>query len=278
MADDININAYFERIGFAGSIAPNLATLQALQLAQLTAIPFENLNPLLGMPVSLDPAALQQKLIRERRGGYCFEQNTLLMHALRALEFEVKAHAARVVWGRSATDITPRSHMILSVEINAQTYIVDAGFGTAVPTGPLRLRPDVEQETPHETYRITGEGPEYLLEMQIGEDWRPCYRFDLIEQYPVDFEVFNWYVATWPDSPFRHELRAARPGKDRRLALRNTEFAIHNTGGETEKRQLGSVAEIREVLTASFGITLPPADRLDPVLERIVAGEAGQAG
>ena len=89
MSDDVNINAYFERIGFAGSIAPSLPTLQALQWAHVTAIPFENLTPLLGLPVRLDLKSLEQKLIHERRGGYCFEQNTLFAAALEAIGFPV---------------------------------------------------------------------------------------------------------------------------------------------------------------------------------------------
>lgn len=270
MAEDVNLNAYFERIGFVGSIAPNLQTLQALQQAHTQAIPFENLTPLLGQPVELDLKSLEQKLVRERRGGYCFEQNTLFLHVLRTLGYDVRAHAARVLWGRDSNAVTERSHMMLTVEINAQTYLVDVGFGTAVPTAPLRLRPDVEQETPHETFRLTGE-ESFLLEMKLGEeDWRACYRFALTEENPIDIEVFNWYVATHPGSPFLRELRVARPEKGRRLALRDTVFSIHPTGGQTEKRQLTSVAEIKETLTGSFGIALPPADQLDPVLERIV--------
>jgi len=271
MSDEVNINAYFERIGFAGSIAPTLQTLQALQVTHLAAIPFENLNPLLGLPVRLDLRSLEQKLVLERRGGYCFEQNTLFLNVLRTLGFEVRSHSARVVWGRDADEVTAQSHMLLTVEIGGQSLLVDVGFGTAVPTAPLRLRPGVEQETPHETYRLTGGEPEYLLEVKIGDDWQPCYRFDLSERHPIDQEVANWYVATHPDSAFRHELRVARPEKGRRVALRNTDFSIHETGGKSEKKTLSSVAEIREVLTGTFGIALPAADLLDPVLERIVA-------
>jgi N-hydroxyarylamine O-acetyltransferase len=274
MSDEANLSGYFERIGFAGSIAPNLQTLQTLHALHPLAIPFENLNPLLDLPVKLDLKSLEQKLLHERRGGYCFEQNTLFLAVLLNLGFEARGHAARVVWGQSADAITARSHMLLTVEVSSQTYVVDVGFGTAVPTAPLRLRHEVEQETPHETYRIMGENPSLLLEMRIGNHWIPCYRFDLTEQHEIDYDVFNWHVAMHPDSKFRQELRVARPEKGQRIALRNTEFSTHVTNGETTKQTLGSVAEIRQVLTERFGLGLPAAELLDPVLEIIAAGES----
>jgi N-hydroxyarylamine O-acetyltransferase len=270
MSDDVNLNAYFERIGFAGSIAPNLQTLQALQLAHLLAIPFENLNPLLDLPVNLDLKSLEQKLLHERRGGYCFEQNTLFLHVLKTLGYEVTGHAARVIWGLPADAVTARSHMMLTVVIGAQTYLPAGGCGPGGPTAPLRLRSEIEQDTPHEMYRLTGEDPALTLEMRIGETWMPCYRFDLVAQHPIDYDVFNWHVATHPDSTFRRELRVARPEKGQRIALRDTEFSTHVTGGETTRRRLTSAAEIRQVLSENFGIGLPAAELLDPVLERIV--------
>lgn len=272
MSDDVNINAYFERIGFAGSIAPSLPTLQALQWAHVTAIPFENLTPLLGLPVRLDLKSLEQKLIHERRGGYCFEQNTLFMRALTTLGFTVTAHAARVLLGRPEGTTPSRGHMILMVEIGGQSYLADVGFGGMTPTAPLRLRPGVEQETPHELYRINGDDDAgYVLESKIGEEWRALYSFDLVVQHDIDFEVFNWHVATHPDSFFVNNLTVAKSEKGRRLGLVNNAFSIHPTGEPSEKRVLTSVAEIKEILTGTFGINLPPAEKLDPVLERIAA-------
>lgn len=276
MADEINLNAYFERIGFAGSIAPNLQTLQALQLAHVLAIPFENLNPLLGLPVKLDLQSLEQKLIRERRGGWCFEHNLVFLHALRALDFEVTPYAARVIWDVPPDTITRRSHMMLMVDIGGARYVVDAGFGGPTPTAPLRLRHGAEQETPHEIFRVMGEEPPYSVEIKSGEDWRILYRFDLSEHHPVDFEAPNWYLATNPNSTFfREHLVATRPEKGKRQSLVDTELTTRTTGGETERRVLGSVAELREVLTATFGINLPSAEALDPALERIVGKAAG---
>ena len=84
MPEKVNLNAYFERIGFAGSIAPTLATLELILALHPAAIAFENLDPLLGEPVKLDLQSLQRKLLTDGRGGYCFEQNLLLMAMLPA--------------------------------------------------------------------------------------------------------------------------------------------------------------------------------------------------
>jgi N-hydroxyarylamine O-acetyltransferase len=270
MSEDINLNAYFERIGFAGSIAPNLQTLQALHAAHPVAIPFENLNPLMGQPVRLDQRSLEQKLVHERRGGYCFEHNLLFMGVLRTLGYEVKPLAARVLWNHPADAITMRSHMLLSVDIGGASYYADVGFGGLTMTAPLRNRVGVEQETPHEEMRLSGEDPALMVEANLGGEWQPLFRFDLSDQYEIDFIAPNWYASTHPDSIFRTGLMAARAGKDRRLSLRNTTFTIRPLEGEAETQVLGSLAELKEVLSGPFRIALPPAELLDPALERVL--------
>ncbi len=272
MSEDVNLKAYFERIAFAGSIAPTLPTLQALHAAHPLAIPFENLNPLLRLPVALDLRSIEQKLLHERRGGWCYEHNILFMEVLRTLEFEVRPLAARVLWDVPEDTITRRSHMLLLVDIGGAQYIADVGFGGVTPTAPLRLRVDVEQETPHEVYRITGGQPDYRVQVQEGDGWRTMFRFDLSEHHPIDFEAANWYLATNPASKFfRENLVVVQPEKGRRLSLLNNRLTTRTLDGDTETRMLGSVDEIKEVLTGTFAISLPPAEQLDPVLERIVA-------
>src|SRR5687767_6520538 len=98
MTSSVDIDAYFERIGYVGSRSVSADTLAAIHLQHPIAIPFENLNPLLRRPVRLDAPSLEHKLVRDRRGGYCFEQNLLLSHVLRGLGFQVKGLAARVLW------------------------------------------------------------------------------------------------------------------------------------------------------------------------------------
>ena len=271
MSRKVNLNAYFERIGFAGSIAPTLATLELIHALHPATIPFENLNPLLGLPVLLDQESLERKLLAERRGGYCFEHNTLLMAMLRDLDFTVRGLAARVVWANpEAIDQKP-THMVLAVDIAGTTYIADCGFGGLGLTAPIKLRADVEQTTPHETYRLTGGEPDWHLQVQLGEEWRTLYVFTLDERQEADYAAANLLVSTDPASKFVRDLGMALSPSGRRITLNGNRLTTRAAGEPDLVQHLRSVAELRDVLTNVFGIgVLPPAELLDPVLARII--------
>jgi N-hydroxyarylamine O-acetyltransferase len=254
----IDLSAYLARIGYDGPRTPTLETLRAIQLLHPQAIAFENLNPLLALPVRLDIDSLQQKLIRSPRGGYCFEHNGLLFQALQALGFRVTGLAARVVWNQPDPSVTTaRSHMVLKVELEEGTYIADVGFGMS-PTAPLRLTPGIAQETPHESFRLLERDGVYTLQCNLkGHQWVSFYLFDLQEQAPVDYQVANHYVSTWPTSHFVTSLIAARATAYGRLGLRNNKLSIHRNGGESEQRVLTSAAEISAALRELFGVVVP---------------------
>lgn len=265
----LDLDAYFARIGYTGPRAPTLDTLRALHLAHPLAIPFETLDTFSGRPVALDVESLQRKLLDERRGGYCFEHNLLFSHVLRALGFEVVALAARVVWMRPDDGQQARTHMLLFAQLGDGGYFCDVGFGGLTLTAPLRLDPDVPQQTPHEQCRVRRRGRELALEARVRGEWQPMYRFDLQEQTPVDIEVLNHYVATHVKSPLHGTLLAARPAADRRFALRNNQLAVHHLDGETERRELRSASELRDVLEEIFGIAVPSDPRVTTALERL---------
>jgi N-hydroxyarylamine O-acetyltransferase len=103
----MNLDAYFARIGYEGPREPTLAVLPALSAAHTRSIPFENLDVLLGRPIKLEIDAIFQKLVCDRRGGYCFEQNGLLLHVLDELGFQVAPLSARVRWQRPRDFIPP---------------------------------------------------------------------------------------------------------------------------------------------------------------------------
>ena len=266
----IDLEAYFQRIEYTGERASTLATLRGIQSRHVETIAFENLNPLLGWPVRLDLPSLQQKLISDGRGGYCFEQNLLFSHVLRALGFRVTTLVARVLWNRPDEDVTGRTHMLLRVDIEGQAYIADVGFGGQTPTGPLRLDVDLEQATPHEPFRVAAAGDGFKLQSKIGDAWRTLYRFDLREEVQPDYEIANHYTSTHPNSPFVKSLRVARAADRRRYALLNNELAVHHLNGPTERRVLRRVTEVRHTLEDVFRLRLPDSPDLDRALERPV--------
>jgi N-hydroxyarylamine O-acetyltransferase len=253
----LDLDAYLARIGYGGLREPSLETLQALHLLHPQSISFENLDPLLGRTVKLDIASLQAKMIDSRRGGYCFEHNLLFMHALEALGFSVTGLAARVLWGQPEDAITPRSHMLLRIELDGKTYLADVGFGGLTQTGPLLLVPGLEQETPHEPFRILETGDHFRMQASTGDEWRPLYRFDLQRQYEVDYAVSNYFLSTSPTSHFLSSLAAARAAPERRYALRNNRLSIHHTGSHSEQREIETAAELADTLEDLFDIDIP---------------------
>ena len=263
-----NIDAYFERIGFSGSIAPTLETLSQLHALHPAAIPYENLDPLMGAPVRLDLPNLQQKLVFDRRGGYCFEQNTLLRAILEDLDFEVKVHGARVIWGTPEGEEPPLRHIVLTVDVAGVSYLCDVGFGGNTATAPLRMRGGIEQETPLGRYRLTEADGTWLLEVEIEGAWHALYDFTLAG-LPED-RIAELNDIADSSEFFTTELLAARIEKSRRLALSNTRLNIHAPGQPSESRTLASVAELREILSGTMGIALPADERLDVALQKIV--------
>jgi N-hydroxyarylamine O-acetyltransferase len=269
-----DLDAYLARIGYAGPRSANLDTLDAIHLAHTETIPFENLSPLLGWPVRLDSRSLQQKLVHDGRGGYGFEHNLLLGHALTVLGFHVTGLAARVLWNLPGGAVTSRGHMLLLVDLDDRAYIADAGFGGLTLTRPLRLQPDISQTTSHESFKLAKRGLAFELEASVSGRWTPLYRFDLQEQLLPDYEMSNWYLSTHPDSHFVTGLVAARAAPGRRFALRNTELTVRHADGPTDRRRIATAAELRSTLESLFRLTLPKAPELQAMLHRLVARAA----
>lgn len=266
----IDLDAYLQRIGVRTPVAPDLQTLRTIIAAHVATIPFENLDPFLGVPPSLDIASVQRKLVHDHRGGYCFEQNRLLSDALRALGFVVTDLAARVLWGQPEDAITARTHMLLRVEAEGKSWLADVGFGGNTPTGPLEFVPEVEQATPHESFRLTHhDDADWRLQLFIADAWKTLYRFDLQPQFAADYRVGNWWTSTNPDSHFVTGVSAARAPAGRRLALRNREFAVHAAGGATARHTLHDAGAIRAVLENEFLIRLPQHPDLNRKLDSL---------
>jgi N-hydroxyarylamine O-acetyltransferase len=252
----VNLSAYLERIAYDGPRAASHDALARVAYRHALSIPFENLDPLLGIRPSLDPEAVAEKLVTRRRGGWCFEHNLLLGNALREMGFEVCDLAGRVVWRREPDAVAARTHRVLQVRCDGRDWLVDAGFGGQTLTGVLELDRDAEQVTPHGPFRLRRLGGERLLETRVREEWLPMYRFDLQPQLPVDFEAANFQLAHDPGSHFVNELIAALPTPEGRNTLRNGELAWNDMQGSSRRRQLGSAAEAMTALRDVFGIEL----------------------
>jgi len=256
-----DVDAWLSRIGYDGPRAPSLATLKALVTAHATAIAYESIDVLLDRPPSLDPAALQSKMIRGGRGGYCFEQNMLFRCGLLALGYKLTSLQARVVRGLAIDAPRPMLHMVLRVELPEGAHLADVGFGNLAPTTALKIRVDEEQETPHEIMRFIAMGDELVLQSKLGSGWEHIYRVVFLPRVDAEYEICNWFTASHPQSPYLSNMIAARPGPNRtRLTLFNSRFNVRHPSGEVDRRMLKGRDEFREVLTNDFGLRFSEAE------------------
>jgi N-hydroxyarylamine O-acetyltransferase len=270
MPAKVSLNAYFERIGFSGSIAPTLATLEQLHALHPASIPFENLDSLIGLAPVLDQPSLERKMLAQRRGGFCFEQNLMFMRVLQDLDYTVRPILTRVVWSDPRAVDGPPTHLALLVEINGQNYLADVGFGGQTTTGPVRLRDGAEQSTPHESFRLIQAESQWTLETRIGDEWRALYVFTTDAATDDQIAALNTQIGSDPDSPFTFELRVSMAPPGQRLKLHNTSLTIQPVGGEAQKREITTLEGLRSVLTTEFGMVLPNDERLEQALSRFL--------
>jgi len=261
----IPLDPYFERIGWTGPRAPTLEVLEGLCLRHTASIPFENLDILLGRAISLDLPSLADKLVTRRRGGYCFEQNSLMQSVLVQLGFQVTALGARVRLGVPADVTTPRTHMLLRVDLDDGPRVVDVGFGFT-PTGPLRLQPGLEQKLHLSTYRFTREGLLWTLEIDHGpgpsHSFAPAYVFTEEPWLPIDYEVANHFTSTHPRSHFvlGPLLMHHAPESGVRTILRGREWSVRR-GDDVQTHPVGGPDEILRLLAERFGLPFPEGTR-----------------
>jgi len=265
----IDLDAYFARTGYSGPVVPTLAVLNDVMQAHVQAVPFENLDVLLGRGIELAPESLQRKLIEDRRGGYCFEQNGLFLLVLSAIGFSVTPLSARVRYQRPR-DYTPaRTHLFLRVEIEGTPWVADVGVGGLSLTSAIRFDVEGEQATRHEPRRIVQEQGRYFHQVRFGDDWHDVLEFTGEEMPLIDRELANWFTSTHPQSHFRNRLIAARALPDGgRLTLLNRELTTRSRSGEARARTLFDPAELVTVLDEQFSLRFPagtvfPCEALD---------------
>ena len=261
-----DFDAYCQRIGFAGPATSTLATLTRLIARHAATIPFENVDVLAGRVPRLDVPSLAQKLVRHRRGGYCFEQNALLRAVLRHIGFSVQSLEARVRAGVAADVVTGRSHMALRVTIGDATYLADVGFAGLAPLVPLAFGASEGQRDRISAYRFVNASTDTLLQIETTDGWMDCYRLMPEPAEDVDYEIGNWYVATHDRAFLKQNLLVARATEEGRLTLCNEQLTLRRPGvREPEQRTLEHRTEFAEVLVDAFGLNLDDAD-IDAVM------------
>jgi N-hydroxyarylamine O-acetyltransferase len=248
------LSAYLGRLGIAAPAVADSTGLAMVQRAHRQAIPFENLDILLGRGVDLSPDAVFDKLVRQRRGGYCFEQNRLFGDALKALGFSARRLMARV-WFYGPLDIPGRTHTLLLVTLSGRPWIADAGFGGGyAPPMPLVADRIVEEGGARHRLR-QHEDHGWLLERDSGEGWVRQISFTLDEVHESDIAMANHWTATSPDSRFTTSAVLGRILPDGDISLIDQRLVRRQAGGGA-KRDIADPASYRATLADSFGLVL----------------------
>lgn len=201
----VKVEKYLERIGLSlpADFVPDSTFLHELQFAHCTHVPYENLDIIRGISLSLDEADLYKKVVEQGKGGFCFELNGLFAWLLRQLGYKVTEYAARYLRGES--ELPMRRHRVLRVEALDGVWCCDVGIGEVCPRYPLRLVEGVEQPQFDECYRFDKDAflGWVLMDLHKGE-WRQFYSFTEEPQLPQDYDALCLYCEKSPKSPFIH--------------------------------------------------------------------------
>ncbi|MGW7275128.1 arylamine N-acetyltransferase family protein [Streptomyces sp. NPDC054864] len=271
--EELDIEAYFARVGYEGEAKPDFDTLRALHRAHVASIPFENLEMMVGRPVPLDLGALQDKLVRRRRGGYCYEQNLLFAAALDRIGFAVTGLGARVRSGASSRRAV--THMLLNVEADDRQWHCDVGFGAEGLLEPILLanEGDVGQDVRQGEWRfgiVQEANGARVLRTEHQDGWFDLYEYTLEERLPVDYVVMNHYTSTHPMSSFIRRPVIQRAAPKVRRTLVGEHLAVMFPDGTADERGV-TARELGDVLDREFGIELS-ADDLAELIRAHYAG------
>ncbi len=245
---------YLKRIRYRGPARPNVNVLRRLHRRHLLSIPFENLDIHLHRPIILNEAALYDKIVKHRRGGFCYELNGSFASLLEKLGFKVSMLSARVA--RKGGGFSPDfDHMTLLVQLK-EPWLVDVGFGDLF-TGPKRLDISRLQADHGRDYRFARKDDWILLSRRMKGTgvWELQYKFGLTPRKLEDFVPRCRWQQTSPRSHFRKGRLCTRLTPNGRLTLTDTKFIV-TRGNKKVERPLKNPEEFGVLLRRRFGIDL----------------------
>lgn len=249
----LDLTAYLDRINFSGTTDVSPDTLARLHHAHFYAIPFENFDILLGRGIDLEPQAVFDKLVRSKRGGYCFELNGLFLRALHSLGFEARALLARVHLTGTPSG---RGHQLELISIDGRDWVADVGFGGDSPREPIPLELDSPVTNNGQTIRLTDGGHFGIMFQALDKGkWKDLYSFDLGHVYPADIAYGNHYASTSPNTFFTFSRVAARPLPNGEVTLLDRTLKTTVNGREEVQILPDSPAYLDAVKT-HFGIEI----------------------
>lgn len=250
----LNLDDYFKRINYHGDRQVSAETLRQLHLGHVMHIPFENLDVFAKKNISLECDDLFEKIVKNHRGGYCFEMNTLFAAVLTAMGFPVTRHLARVY--HEGFDNSGKTHMVLLAQADGQQWLCDVGFGGNSLAAPLLFAEGLEQEHLGRTHRVMAD-PDYgyRVEFKTAAGFEPIYAFTLEKCCPADYLIANFYTSAYPESFFRQAQMCALVTTTGKITYFDGNLKIADGEALTETTISGEAA-IKTALKSYFGVEL----------------------
>ncbi|NLD88229.1 MAG: arylamine N-acetyltransferase [Clostridiales bacterium] len=247
------LEKYLDRIGYDGTRELTRENLFRLQYCHLHTIPYENFDIRRDVEFDLEIEHVLDKIVKRRRGGYCFELNGAFTWLLRSFGYDVTEYFGRFLRNKEH-DIPMRRHRVLRVELPEGSYICDVGVGGSCPTYPLKLIESIPQDSGDTEYRFRRDDIfGWVIEEKTSRGWEDYYCFTEEKQYDIDFVSVDYYCQRHPNSFFRQSDMACIKTEDGRFTISGDEFKIFSGDSvyteimETEERK----AEVRKIY---FGI------------------------
>lgn len=253
----MDVQAYLHRIQYQGSVQSDYDTLRGLHIAHMRTVPFENLDIELKRPIRIDNESLWDKIVVNKRGGFCYELNGLFAWLLKQIGFEVTYLNGRV-FNKEGKRGVEFDHLALLVKPpNSPTrWLADVGFGDSF-IEPLNFEERGEQAQGLRSYRLE-EIPDGFVAWQKNYDraWERQYFFDVAPRtFPQDYEAGCLYHQTSPNTSFTQHSIISRATEDGRVSL-ESDWLIVTKNGTRAKRALESQDEYHNLLKELFGIIL----------------------
>jgi len=251
----LDFDAYLRRIGLDPADKP---TWQAVHRAHATTIPFENLDSHRGIPISLEQADLERKLVASRRGGYCFEHNMLLASALEHMGLRAEPILARVRVGGAPRETRPAGHLVVrATDTDGRQWHADVGFGLGTLLDPIPFGPAGVHKQSGWSCQVVADEDELALQTLGPDGWSDVYSFPKRPAFRIDIEVSNWWTCTNPASPFVSGLIVSVSHDDgRREALSDFSGQPRTVASSADGTQTTDVQRelIPSLLAQRFGL------------------------
>lgn len=253
--DDAEITKYLYRIKL-DDCNPNLEGLTKLQEHHMENIPFENLDIVVGRNIALNYPHLFDKVVTKKRGGYCFELNTLYAELLRSLGFFPRPVLGRV-WLSNPRKMPPRNHLAHLVDLEGKTYLTDVGFGGLITRVPLDINLSSPVKDKDGMVRVVPfADQQFMITRQIEKGWENQYSFENVEVSEEDIYISNYYMSTNPRSHFFQHKFVGKNTKEGRIGLFNNKMSIRKGLKKMDKKRVDFGKDWLETIKNEFSLIL----------------------